>query len=152
MTRRDRWRAWWRDDTGSVAVETTLVAPLLILLLVVVAVVIHRGVDARIRVNDVAHQAARAATLQRDPTAAQAAAHNAAEKALAEAGLSCAPLTVHADIGSLAPGSTVRVRVTCRADLGQAAIPGLSDGRLVTGEAREVVDEWRGDTAPGAAP
>lgn len=150
MIRRDALRRWWRDDAGSVAVETTLVVPVLILLLVFVAVVIHRGVDAHIRVNDVAHQAARAATLEREPAAAQAAAQVAAEQALAEAGVSCSPLTVTADVGSLSPGSTVRVRLTCHADLGDAAIPGL-DSRQVTSEAREVVDTWRG-VPPGAAP
>lgn len=149
--RRDALRRWWRADTGSAAVETTLIAPLLVLLLLVVAVVIHRGVDARIRVNDVAHQAARAATLERDPPAAQAAAHAAAQAALAQAGLSCSPLTVAAEVGSLEPGSTVRVRLSCRADFGQAAIPGLGS-RTISTAVTEVVDTWRGDTAPGAAP
>lgn len=142
---------WWRDDRGSATVELTLLAPLLVLLLMVVAVVIHRGVDARIRVNDVAHQAARAATLERDPAAASAAARQAAETALADAGLSCAPLTVSADVGSLAPGSTVTVRVSCRADFAEAAIGGLGS-RTISATSREVVDEWRSDARTGAPP
>jgi len=152
MTRRRRMlRRWWRDEAGSATVETTLIAPLLILLLVVVAVVLHRGVDARIRVNDVAHQAARAATLEREPAAAAAAARHTAEAALADAGLACAPLTVVTDVGTFAPGSSVTVRVSCRADLGEAAIPGLG-WRTITASAVEVVDTWRGDYTPGAAP
>lgn len=150
-SRRDALWRWWRADTGSAAVEATLVTPLLVLLLLVVAVVIHRGVDARIRVNDVAHQAARAATLERDPAAAQAAAHDAAQVALAQAGLSCSPLTVTAEVGSLEPGSTVRVSLSCRADFAQAAIPGLGS-RTISTAVTEVVDTWRADTAPGAAP
>lgn len=141
---------WWRDDSGSAAVETTLLAPLLVLLLMVVAVEIHRGVDARIRVNDVAHQAARAATMERDPAAARAAAHRAAQAAVADAGLSCSPLTVSADVATLAPGSAVTVRVTCRADLGDG-IPGLSS-RSVSATSVEVVDEWRGEFPPGVGP
>lgn len=142
---------WWRDDTGSATVETTLLAPLLILLLLVVAVVVHRGVDARIRVNDVAHQAARAATLERDPAAAATAARRTAQVALAGADLSCASLTVSAEVGTLAPGSVVTVRVSCRADLGEAAIPGL-ESRMISATSVEVVDTWRGVAPPGAEP
>ena len=58
-------RSWWREDRGSVISEIVLITPFLVILLVFVAVVVHRGVDARLRINDVAHQAARAASLER---------------------------------------------------------------------------------------
>jgi Flp pilus assembly protein TadG len=83
------WMVWWRQDRGSVAVEITVVTPLLIMLLVFVAVVVHRGVDARLRLNDAAHQAARAASMQRSAPAAVAAAQSTARSALSAAGVVC---------------------------------------------------------------
>jgi hypothetical protein len=49
--RLDWWVAWWRADRGSVAAEVTIATPFLVMLLVFVAVVIHRGVDARLRLD-----------------------------------------------------------------------------------------------------
>src|SRR5581483_7379795 len=69
---------WWRSDQGSVTAEITLVTPLLVMLLVFVAVVIHRGVAAQLRLNDAAHQAARAASIERTPAAAIEAAQSTA--------------------------------------------------------------------------
>src|SRR5437868_1153937 len=90
--RRGWWVAWWRADAGSVAAEVTLVAPFLVMLLVFVAVVIHRGVDARLRMEDAAHQAARAASIERTPASATAAAQSTAASALSSAGVTCQPL------------------------------------------------------------
>ncbi|HEX8864347.1 MAG TPA: TadE/TadG family type IV pilus assembly protein, partial [Lentzea sp.] len=71
-------RAWWRDDRGSASAEVVLITPILILLLVFVAVVVHRGVDARLRLNDTAHQAARAASIERTGIRAAAQARSTA--------------------------------------------------------------------------
>ncbi|OXM44138.1 pilus assembly protein TadE, partial [Amycolatopsis alba DSM 44262] len=53
-------RAWWRAERGSVTAEAVLLTPVLVMLLVLLAVVVHRGVDARLRLDDAAHQGARA--------------------------------------------------------------------------------------------
>ncbi len=57
-----------RDESGSVAAEVAIAVPVLVAVLVFAGVLVARGVDARLRLDDVAHQAARAASLTRSPT------------------------------------------------------------------------------------
>ncbi|KAA2253307.1 pilus assembly protein TadE [Solihabitans fulvus] len=140
------WLAWWRADRGSVAAEVTLMAPLLILLLVFVAVVIHRGVDARLRVNDAAHQAARAASIERSGPAAVTAARSAAASALAAAGVACQSLGVETATGGLVPGGTVTVTVWCTVDFSDALLLGVADQKRLSATANEPVDTWRSIT------
>jgi Flp pilus assembly protein TadG len=137
------WAAWWRADRGSVAAEVTLVAPLMVMLLVFVAVVIHRGVDARLRLDDAAHQAARAASIERTSDAAVDAAQSTASAALASAGVTCASLTVDTATGGLRPGGTVSVTISCSVDFGDALILGVAGQKRLTATAVEPVDSWR---------
>ncbi|GAB1512520.1 TadE/TadG family type IV pilus assembly protein [Actinophytocola sp. KF-1] len=132
---------WWRGDDGSATTELALVTPFLITLLTLVGIVIHRGVDARIRIDDAAHQAARAASLERAPAAATTAAQHTASNALAAAGVACR----HHEVTTtgLEPGDTISVTVTCDVDVGDALIPGLVATQRVTATATEPVDLWR---------
>ena len=145
------WSAWRHGDEGSATAEITLAAPLLIMLLVVVGVVIHRGVDARIRIDDAAHQAARAASLERTPSAAITVADEIATSALSGAGVVCRHHDVTTSTGDLRPGDTIHVTVACEVDLGDALIPGLPDSRRVSATASESVDLWR-STSTGSQP
>ena len=88
------WTGWWRADRGSAATELTLLAPVLVMVLVLVAVVAHRVVDARLRLDSAAHQAARAASIERSAAGAERAADDLAASALGSAGPSCADLNV----------------------------------------------------------
>lgn len=135
--------AWWCTDRGSVAAEVTLVTPFLIMLLVFIAVVIHRGVDARLRVDDAAHQAARAASIQRTRLAASNAAQSTAANALAAAGVVCQSLTVDTVTAGLVPGGTVTVTVSCSVDLSDAVLLGVALPKRVSATAREPVDTYR---------
>ncbi|MEC3978884.1 TadE/TadG family type IV pilus assembly protein [Amycolatopsis sp. H20-H5] len=141
--RRGWWVAWWRADRGSVAAEVTLVAPLLIMLLVFVAVVIHRGVDARLRLDDAAHQAARAASIQRSPASAATAAQSTASGALSSAGVTCQSLRVDTTTGGVQPGGTVAVTVSCTVDVGDALILGVPGQKRLSATAVEPLDTWR---------
>ncbi|MGH3991095.1 MAG: TadE/TadG family type IV pilus assembly protein [Pseudonocardiaceae bacterium] len=143
------WAAWWRAEDGSVAAEVTIAAPFLIMLLVFVAVVIHRGVDARIRIDDAAHQAARAASMERTPAAATSAAQAIAASALASAGVVCRSLTVNTSTGGLRPGGTVTVTVSCDVDLGDALILGVPGRKRLSASAIEPVDVWRSTQTTG---
>lgn len=149
-TRQHGWLAWWRTDDGAVTAEITLLTPLLVMVLVFVAVVIHRGVDARIRIDDVAHQAARAASIERTPAASVAAAHATAASALSSAGLACRSLTVNTVTGGLQPGGTVSVTVSCDVDLGDALVLGVPD-RHLSASAIEPIDTWRSVFLGGVA-
>ncbi len=137
------WTAWWNADDGSVASEATIVALFLIMLLVFVGVVVHRGVDARIRIDDAAHQAARAASIERTPADATTAAQSTAASALSSAGVACNSLSVTASTGNLRPGGTVSVAVSCDVDFGDALILGVPGGKRLSASAVEPVDVWR---------
>lgn len=137
---------WWRADRGSVAAEVTIIAPFLVMLLVFVAVVIHRGVDARLRLDDAAHQAARAASIERTPVTATAAAQSAASSALSSAGVTCTSLTVDTATGGMRPGGTVSVTVSCTVDFGDALILGVPGQKRLSATAVEPIDTWRSVT------
>jgi Flp pilus assembly protein TadG len=136
-------------ERGSAALELVLLTPVLLLVLMLV-VGIGRLVDARERVGDAAYQAARAATLALTAPAAQQEATSAAASALSGAGVTCAAMSVSADVGALAPGSTVTVSVTCT--VSWAGITGISFGahQSITASATSVVDEFRSTTGNGS--
>jgi Flp pilus assembly protein TadG len=136
------WARWWRADRGSATTEITLAAPLLVLLLVLVGVVIHRNVDARIRLDDAAHQAARAASLEHTPATAATAAKRTATRALTSAGLACRQMTVTVATNQLRPGGTVTVTVDCIVDLGDALIFG-EPTKSLSARAVEPINVWR---------
>lgn len=139
-----------RDERGSVATELTLLTPVLILLLLFV-VFCGRLADARLRVDDAAHQAVRAATLARTSTQATADARGTAEAALSQAGINCQDLGVTAQLGGLRPGSTVTVTVTCHVGLSDLALLGIPGSTTAESTASSVVDQWRGTDSRGAS-
>jgi Flp pilus assembly protein TadG len=143
------WQRWRANDRGSVTVEAVLVAPVLVMLLVFVAVVCHRGVDARLRLDGAVHQAARAASMQRTLPAAVDHARTAAATALAEAGMVCRDVTT-TTVGVVEPGATIIVVLTCVVDFGQALLLGVPATRTLQASASEVVDVYR-SKATGAA-
>lgn len=131
------------DERGSVAAELTLLTPLLILLLLFV-VFCGRLADTKLRMNDVAHQAARAATLARTPSQAAANAQATASAALASAGISCQSLAVSTDTQGLRPGSTVTVTVSCRVGLEDLTSLGVPGSRTFESSFSSPIDVWRG--------
>nr|WP_256388096.1 pilus assembly protein TadE [Allokutzneria sp. NRRL B-24872] len=135
------------------AAEITVIAPFLLMLLVFVGVLIHRGVEARLRLEDAAHQAARAASIQRHPVAATTAARSSAANALSSAGLACTSLTVDIATGGLRPGGTVTVTITCAVDLGDALLLGVPGTKRLSATVTEPVDTWRsGPSTPTGSP
>lgn len=142
-------RPWWRDDRGSASAEAVLVMPVLVMLLLVVAVVIHRGVDARLRINDAAHQAARAASIERTTARATAQAQETAAAALAAAGVTCQAMEVNTDTGGLRPGGTVRVVVSCAVDFGDALVLAVHGQKRLSATAIEPVDIYRSVAVSG---
>jgi Flp pilus assembly protein TadG len=135
-----------RDERGSAAAELTLLTPLLVLLLLFV-VFCGRLADAKLRINDVAHQAARAATLARSPSQAIANAQATASAALRSAGITCQSLAVSTDTQGPKPGSTVTVTVTCNVGLGDLTSLGVPGSRTFESTFSSPVDVWRGTSA-----
>lgn len=134
------------DERGSVAAELTLLTPLLILLLLLV-VLCGRTVDTKLRINDVAHQAARAASQARTPSQATAAAQSTADDALASAGITCRHLDVATDTQGLRPGSAITVTVSCSVGLADLTMLGVPGSRTFQSSFSSPVDLWRGTTA-----
>ena len=144
MTTPGLWlRVLRRDERGSAATELTLLTPLLILLLLFV-IFCGRVADTAVRINDVAHQAARAATLARTPSQASTDAQTTASAALASAGVACESLTVATDTQGLKPGSTVTVTVSCNVALDDLTLLGVPGSRTFRASFSSPTDLWRG--------
>ena len=131
-----------RAERGSTALELTLLAPVLLAVLMLV-VGLGRMAHARQQVESIAADAARAASLARDPAASRDEARTAAELSRDDADLSCVTLDVHVDTGDYRPGGTIRVVVTCTADLSDVAVSGLPGHRTFTATAVAPLENFR---------
>jgi Flp pilus assembly protein TadG len=140
-----RWGRLHRDERGSVTVELVLLTPLLILLLLFV-VALGRLSGARLDVDGAAAQAARAASIARDPSTATAMAQQTATAALGSDHVTCAQLTVNTDTSQFAPGGSVAVTVTCHVALSDLTGLRLPASESVTSTASSVVDTYRSST------
>ena len=129
-------------DTGSVTVELVLVTPLFILFLLFV-VALGRLASSRIDVSGAAAQAARAASIARDPGDATAAAEQTATAALADENITCANLAVSTNTSGFVAGGTVSVTITCHVDLADLAGLRLPASTAVTSTAVSSIDTYR---------
>ncbi|MFF2811827.1 TadE/TadG family type IV pilus assembly protein [Streptomyces sp. NPDC058000] len=123
--------------------ELVLITPLLVLVLLVV-VALGRLADARLIVEDAAHQAARAASLARTEHAAHTQAVGAATVALKKAGAACTSPSVHVTTDGLTPGASVSAKVSCTAALAGLTHTGMPGHVHLDGTAFSVVDSHRG--------
>jgi Flp pilus assembly protein TadG len=133
-----------RGDRGSVSIELAILLPVLVLL-AVVAIVNGRSETAYSAVSIAAHDAARAASISRTGTQAQAQAAGVALTTLADQGLGCTSLDITVDTSGfelpVGVPATVSVTVTCQisfADLGLPLTRELSTTMV------SPIDTWRG--------
>ncbi|MCE7007090.1 pilus assembly protein [Kibdelosporangium philippinense] len=138
------------DERGSAAAELTVLTPLLIVSLLFV-VFCGRLAETALRITDVAHQAARAASLARTPSQATASARSTADAALASAGITCQSLSVSTDTQGLRPGSSVTVTVSCSVGLSDLALLGVPGSRRFEATFTSPVDLYRGGPSTGTA-
>ena len=136
-------RPLWRREDGGAAIELVLVTPLL-LLFTLVAVSFGRLADARLQVNDAASQAARAASIARDPGTAVAAAQRSAMASLAGHRLTCQPVAVTVDTSAFHPGGAVTARISCTVALSDLAPLPLPGQETVQAAATSPIDVFRG--------
>ena len=130
-----------RGEDGSYTVELVLWAPVLALgIMVIVAAgrIVAAGSDA----TGAARDAARAASLQANMTAAEQAAHFAARDSFGRQGDTCQRLTVTVS-GSVAPGGLVTVSVSCTASLSDLAIPGAPGSRTLAATSTVPIETTR---------
>jgi len=133
----------YRRDDGAVSIELTLLAPVVIALLCFV-VGLGRIADAGAQVTGAARDAARAASLQRDPDQARSVARNTAAADLTAAGIDCRNLSVVTDTTAFTAGGVVRVVVMCAADLSGLALAGLPGAKTMTATAAAPIDSYVG--------
>lgn len=137
-----------RGESGSVAAEIAIAIPVLVALLVFAGVLVYRAVDARLRLDDVAHQAARAASQSRTPAAANAAARQTVTDSLATAGVGCSAPGVAVDTSDFVPGGVVTVTVSCQLELSDAvALLAIGNHRTLSATASSPLDVYRSVTS-----
>jgi Flp pilus assembly protein TadG len=130
------------DETGSVTTELVLLTPLLILFLLFV-VALGRLAGARLDVDGAAAQAARAASIARDPAGATVMAQQTATAALGSDHVTCAQLTVNTDTTRFVPGGSVAVTVTCAVTLSDLSGLRLPASESLSSRFVAVIDQYR---------
>lgn len=132
-----------RDDRGDGDVVALMFLAPLAFGVVLLFVFVGRQGEANQSVNHASQVAARAASLERDPGAAQAAGVDAAAATLVAAGTACVggpSVSVTADRWT--PGGVIEVTVVCSistSDLGPIAAP----SRSFSSTSRAVIDTYR---------
>lgn len=141
-SRPDNQRRLQPVERGAAAVELVLVAPVFMLVLLFV-VGLARMAHARQQLEDVAADAARAASLERNTSRTNDAAREAARDSLGRAGVSCTGLTVDVDVSRYRPGGQVGVTVSCTAELGDVALAGFPGTRTFTASSVVPIETYR---------
>ncbi|MFI8200793.1 TadE/TadG family type IV pilus assembly protein [Streptomyces sp. NPDC085942] len=134
-------------DRGSYALETAVLAPVMISLLLLM-IAFGRVTDADGAVDSAARAAARAASLERDAGTAQSAARAAADRSLHGEGITCTVSSVDVDTGGfsldLGVDATVTAKVACTAPLSDIGLPGLPGAKTLTASWSSPIDTYRG--------
>ncbi|MGF1662532.1 MAG: TadE/TadG family type IV pilus assembly protein [Kineosporiaceae bacterium] len=125
-------------DTGSMAVELVLLAPLLVAFLMLVAA-FARYVAVEGEVEAAAREAARAASLERSAPAAAGAARTAAAATLPPGADCTAPVMG----GSFTEGGVVTVALVCRVDLSDLGLLGLPGSVAVDATSAAPLETYR---------
>ncbi len=132
-----------RDDLGIAHVEVAIAS---VVLFALMGLVVFAGRTANLDtdVQVAAAAAARAAAREATPSGATAAAQETAAANLGDASIACADLDVTVSAGTMAPGSTVSVSISCTADFSDLALLAMPGQRPFHATAAEVVDTYRG--------
>ena len=134
------------NERGSVATEFAIVMSAILLGFVALAIYGGRVVQAENDVRSSAQEAARAASLEGSPGAADAAARSIANANLAQAAVSCPSPLIGVDLSRFEPGGEVTVSITCTTSFGDVGSLGVADSRRFSASATEVIDQYRGDS------
>ncbi|MFB8273620.1 TadE/TadG family type IV pilus assembly protein [Streptomyces sp. NPDC055955] len=147
IRRRELLRRLLGSDGGSYALETAVLAPVLIVILGLM-IAFGRVTDAEGDVDSAAHAAARAASLERDAASAQSRAQDAVIRSLDGEGITCRTSSVTISTGGYAVGvgeaATVTATISCTANLSDIAVPGLPGSKTLTASWTSPIDTYRG--------
>lgn len=128
-------------ESGSASVEMAVFFPALILVLALVVFAARLG-QLHVAVDSAAANAARAASIERTPAAATAAARQSIDATLTSEGMDCRSKSVQVDARDITkpPGQPGMVRVDISCTTNAAPLPG---SRTVTATATSAVDTYR---------
>ena len=132
-----------KTQSGSVAVEMVLLAPVL-MLLILFGVYASRASESLVQVRHAADQAARSAS-KVSRGRVQSVANDVANRTLNNSGTSCVDFAVSTTVIDQGSNSAVRVKVECTIKTQGLALLGVSE-RRVSGTSTEVLDRWRVET------
>lgn len=131
------------SERGSATLELTLLTPVLLLMLVFLVFLGRLG-QARNDVDRAAREAARAASLARQPEEAQAAGVDAAHATLLPGAVSCSRMAVTVETTGFAAGGAVSATVDCTVELADVAGLGVPGATTLSASFREPLDVYRG--------
>ncbi|MEU6175865.1 TadE/TadG family type IV pilus assembly protein [Streptantibioticus parmotrematis] len=144
----DLWK-WASDDRGSYSLETAVLVPVIFAVLGLL-IAFGRVTTTSGAVDSAAREAARAASLDRDPGTAQRDAQQAAQDSLSGDGVPCTNISVSVDTSDfdlpLGQTGTVVATVTCTARLSDIGLPGLPGTKTLTSDFRSPIDAYRART------
>lgn len=131
---------------GSSSVELVLVTPAMIVMLLFV-VFAGRVTQAEGEVEAAARDAARAASMSRSPSAAEAEGSRAAARALRAGDVTCRHLDVAVDTNNFRAGGDVAATVTCVVDFADLALLAVPSSRPLSASFRHPIDTFRGTSS-----
>ncbi|MFC0429922.1 TadE/TadG family type IV pilus assembly protein [Kutzneria buriramensis] len=147
---RHRWHTLTSESErggGRAALETAILAPVLILVFIILVIAGGRISSAGSAVEEAARAAAREASLQRDGATAQSRATRIAEQSLAGQGLVCDSLQVVVDTSQfsrpLGQPAQVTATITCQVRLSDLGLPGAPGSKTMTSTFVSVIDPYR---------
>jgi Flp pilus assembly protein TadG len=133
-------------ERGALSLELAILAPVLLMFLLLMIGAGRIYLSGR-TVDNAARDAARAASLQRSATAAQATALQVASSTLATEGIHCTNTSVDVPTDGfnapLGQPAAVTVTVSCQVNLSDVALPGFPGTKLLTGTFTSAIDPYR---------
>ena len=140
--RRNHGRAWAGEagEAGVAMLEFVIWTPVL-LILVGLAVVGGRVAKTDGEIQAAARAAARAASVQRSPAGAVAAAYQAARADLASSGVTCQHFSL--ELTPAGPGGVDTAHLSCVVPLGGVDLIGVGPSKTVTTSFSSPVDVYR---------
>jgi hypothetical protein len=128
-----------RDQRGSMAVEIVILAPVMLAFLMLIAAA-GRLVAVKGDLEAASRDAARAASLERDPTSASSAARSVVSDSLDVQSIDCQPPSLG---GNFVAGGYVSVNLTCRVSYDGLGLIGLPGSVEVKATSDAPIDTYR---------
>jgi Flp pilus assembly protein TadG len=133
-------------EAGSISIELAILLPAFVAL-TVLAIVLGRQMIAQNSVDLAAHDAARAASLERTAATAKAAAIDAARSTLLSQRTTCRTLHITVDTTQFSrpvgEPATVTATISCEVAFADVAMPGMPGSRTVRASFASPLDRYR---------